>query len=343
MGPTLSRGAGLAVLLNQHARGVRGNTARRLKEAAPAASVIVTRTREEAEQAIEDALERGFKRIVAGGGDGTVTAVATTIRHHVQQMRAKNPGALLPLPELGVLRLGTGNAVAELLGGTSAADDLRRMAESTRPTTTQLDLIDCEGVFSPFVGFGYDAQILNDFISIKDAAKFAPWKKLVGTPAGYLIAAFGKSIPAQLLRKQDVEVRVVNAGSRVLRCTPHGLFERDIAPGQVLYQGPIRMLSAGTVPYYGFRFKMFPFARRVPGLLQLRIATTGVAEAVRNLPSIWQGTHDSASIEDYLLEAVQVRFSEPMPFQVGGDAAGYRREITFGVAPEAFKALDLAA
>lgn len=343
MGQTFSRGAGLAVLLNQHARGVRTNTARRLKEAAPAASVIVTRTREEAEQAIEEALERGFKRFVAGGGDGTVTAVATTIRHHVQQMRAKNPGAQLPLPELGVLKLGTGNAVAELLGGTSAPDDLRRMAESTRPSTTQLDLIDCEGVFSPFVGFGYDAQILNDFIALKEAARFAPWKKLVSTPAGYLIAAFAKSIPAQLLRKSDVEVRVVNAGSRVLRCTPHGLFERDIAPGQVLYQGPIRMLSAGTVPYYGFRFKMFPYARRVPGLLQLRIATTGIGEAVRNLPSIWRGTHDSASIEDYLLEAVQVRFSEPMPFQVGGDAAGYRREITFGVAPEAFKALDLAA
>src|SRR5688500_11899424 len=103
MGQTFSRGAGLAVLLNQHARGVRASTAARLKEAAPAASVIVTNTREEAEAAIEEALTRGFKRIVAGGGDGTVTAVATTIRHHVNAMRAKNPGATYSLPELGVL------------------------------------------------------------------------------------------------------------------------------------------------------------------------------------------------------------------------------------------------
>ena len=86
---------------------------------------------------------------------------------------------------------------------------------------------------------------------------------------------------------------------------------------------------------------MFPFARTMSGLMQLRIATTGVGEAIRHLPGIWKGTYESGSIEDYLCEAVQVRFSEPMPFQVGGDAAGYRREITFGVAPEAFRALDL--
>ena len=341
MGHTFSRGAGLAVLLNQHARGVRRSTARQLKEAAPAASVIVTNTREEAELAIQDALDRGFRRIVAGGGDGTVTAVATTIRNEVAARRLKNPGVSMPLPELGVLKLGTGNAVADVLGGTNPSEDLRRMASA--PSVTDLDLIDCEGVHSPFVGFGYDAQILNDFISIKDATRIKPLKKFVGSPAGYLLAAFGKSAPKQVLRRSEVEVRVINAGSRVFRCTPHGIFERPVAPGQVLYQGPIRMLSAGTVPYYGFKFKMFPWARRMNGTMQLRIATTGVAEAVRHLVPIWRGTYDSASIEDYLVEAVQVRFSEPMPFQVGGDAAGYRREITFGVSPEAFRALDLAA
>ena len=343
MGQTFSRGAGLAVLLNQHARGVRASTARRLKEAAPSASVIVTNTREEAEIAIEEALKRGFRKIVAGGGDGTLTAVATTIRHHVEAMRLANPGANLPLPELGVLKLGTGNAVSDLLGGTNASEDLRRMAALTEPSTTSLDLIDCEGVTSPFVGFGYDAQILNDFIFIKERARPNIVKRIVGTPPGYLIAAFGKSAPAQIMRKHEIEVRVINAGSRVVRCTPHGMFEREVAPGQVLYQGPIRMLSAGTVPFYGFRFKMFPYARKVPGLMQLRISTTGVAEAMRHLPAIWRGTYDASSIEDYLVEAVQVRFSEPMPFQVGGDAVGYRREITFGVAPEAFRALDLAA
>lgn len=336
---TFAPGAGLAVLLNEHARGVRASTAKKLKEAAPAASVIVTRTRQEAEDAIRDALSRGFRRIVAGGGDGTVVAVATTIRNQVDELRAKDPS--VTLPELGVLKLGTGNAVADLLGGRTPAEDLRRMAESRSPSTTDLDLIDCEGVQAPFVGFGYDAQILNDFVFLKENARPAFTRRLVGSLPGYLVAAFGKSIPNQLMRQRDVEVRVVNAGRRVLRCTPHGLFEREVAPGQVLYQGPVRMLSAGTVPYYGFKFRMFPYARRERGLMQLRIATTGVGEAVRNLVSVWKGTFDSPSVEDYLVEAVQVRFSEPMPFQVGGDAAGYRREITFGVAPEAFRALEL--
>lgn len=338
---TFAPGTGLTVLLNRHARGVRESTANRLKEAAPAASVILTRTREEAEDAVRDALSRGFKRIVAGGGDGTLVAVATTIRNQVNEMRATDP--TLPLPELGVLKLGTGNAVADVLGGRNPAEDLRRMAANQIPSTTDLDLIDCEGVQAPFVGFGYDAQILNDFIQMKDAARPALVKKIVGSAPGYLLAAFGMSIPKIMTRKREVEVRVVNAGRRVYRATHHGLFPREVAPGQVLYQGPIRMLSASTVPFYGFRFRMFPFARTMPGLMQLRVATTGVGECVRCLPAIWKGTHESSTIEDYLVEAVQVRFSEPMPFQVGGDAAGYRREITFGVAPEAFRALDLAA
>jgi diacylglycerol kinase family enzyme len=340
MGHTFAPGAGTTVLVNHHARGVRSSTARRLKEAAPAASVILTHTREEAEDAIRNALACGFRRIVAGGGDGTVSAIATEIRNQVNELRQTNPGQALP--ELGVLKLGTGNAVADVLGGCrNFADDLRRMAANVNPQTTDLDLIDCEGVQSPFVGFGYDAQILNDFITMKNRARPEIVKKIVGTAPGYLLAAFGMSLPKQIMRKRDAEVRVINAGRRVFRATPHGLFARDIAPGQVIYQGPIRMLSAGTVPYYGFKFRMFPYARTMPGLMQLRVATTGAPEAIANLPGIWRGTYDSSSVEDYLLEAVQVRFSEPMPFQVGGDAAGYRREITFGVAPEAFRVLDL--
>lgn len=341
MGHTFGPGTGLVVLVNQHARGVRAATAGRLKKVAPGASVIVTRTREEAEDAIRDALSRGFRRIVAGGGDGTLVAVATTIRNQVNAMRAENPSVVVPLPELGVLKLGTGNAVSDMLGGRSASEDLRRMSTLVAPSTTDLELIDCEGVQAPFVGFGYDAQILNDYVDLKASARGWPMKQLMGGLQGYLVAAFGKSVPKQILRKGEVEVRVINAGGTVYRATPHGLFPQDVAPGQVLYQGPIRMLSAGTVPFYGFRFTMFPFARQMPGMMQLRVATTGVGEAVSHLWPIWQGRYESGTIHDYLCEAVQVRFSEPMPFQVGGDAAGYRREITFGVAPEAFRALDL--
>ena len=184
--------------------------------------------------------------------------------------------------------------------------------------------------------------ILNDFVQLKANAKLPGYKQVVGSLPGYLIAAFGKSIPKQLLRKADAEVRVINAGGRVYRCTPNGVEARDIAPGQPLYEGPVRMLSAGTVPYYGFKFRMFPFSRHSRGLMQLRIARTGVGEAVSHLVGIWRGTYQTPTIEDWLVEAVQVRFSESMPFQVGGDAAGYRREITFGVAPEPFEALSLS-
>jgi hypothetical protein len=37
---------------------------------------------------------------------------------------------------------------------------------------------------------------------------------------------------------------------------------------------------------------------------------------------------------------VSIRFAKPMPFQVGGDAAGYRSEVRFQIAPESVELVD---
>ena len=121
-------------------------------------------------------------------------------------MRLENPALSVSLPELGVLKLGTGNAVADLLGGTNPSEDLRRMAAHRVPSTTNLDLIDCEGIQAPFVGFGYDAAVLNDYVALKDGARDPRLRKVVDGLPDYLAAAFGMSVPKQLSRRREVEV-----------------------------------------------------------------------------------------------------------------------------------------
>lgn len=317
---------------------------------APGAQIYFSRTKEQAEAYLKDALARGYNRVIAGGGDGTLMTVATAVRREVDAIRARmadpdsdtDPRELYPLPELGVLRLGTGNAVAEMLSAGDPVRDMHKLLGLPTVPLTRLDLLEVEKQSAPFLGFGYDALVLNEYEAVKRAAKSPFMRAMLEGVQGYLYAAFAKAVPKQLFRRRRVVARVMNGGGKVYSVSySHGLHEVDVGEGELFYSGPITMLSCGTVPMYGFKFTMFPFARILPGFAHLRIARTGLYETLRNLPSVWRGTFSSPTIEEYLVESVRIRFSEPMPLQIGGDAAGYRRDIVLRVHDEPFHVLDL--
>ena len=104
------------------------------------------------------------------------------------------------------------------------------------------------------------------------------------------------------------------------------------------------MAACSTVPFYGFGLKAFPFADTSPGMLQLRIATeVPVSTLVWNVKSIWSGNFDHPGLLDFHADRVAIRCDRPVPLQVGGDAAGERDEITFGIAPDPVELVDFAA
>ena len=49
------------------------------------------------------------------------------------------------------------------------------------------------------------------------------------------------------------------------------------------------VVGAGTVPYFGYKFRVFPFARMMPQLMNLRITTLGAFSTLMHLPKIWRG------------------------------------------------------
>jgi diacylglycerol kinase family enzyme len=103
------------------------------------------------------------------------------------------------------------------------------------------------------------------------------------------------------------------------------------------------MAAASTVPFYGFGLKAFPFAQSRPGMLQLRVATElSVPTVMWNLQRIWSGEFAHPGLLDFHAERVAIRFERPMPLQVGGDAEGWREEVTFGMAPEPVELVDFS-
>jgi diacylglycerol kinase family enzyme len=100
------------------------------------------------------------------------------------------------------------------------------------------------------------------------------------------------------------------------------------------------LVAAGTIPFYGYALRMFPFAGMHPGHLQLRVGTVNPLAAVANLRALWRGEWFPSTIHDFHAVAVSVRAARPMPLQIGGDAAGERTSVEFRMSSKRVELVD---
>ena len=89
----------------------------------------------------------------------------------------------------------------------------------------------------------------------------------------------------------------------------------------------VRIVAASTIPFYGFGFRMFPYAEDRADRMQLRVSTISPVEFVREFRGIWRGDYESESILDYLIDEVEIEIDPPTPFQIGGDEQGERESV----------------
>lgn len=337
----------VAVLLNANAKRVSEKVRRSLSHVVPESDLFLTHTFEEARRVAETVVDRRYQTVFTGGGDGTFCGFLNEIHNVIERRRAANPFAIVRQPRFGVLKLGTGNALASLCGASSASgdgilDDVLRARANEVPGVVKLELVSTEGKRAPFAGVGVDAGILNHYVELKHAASKGPFGKLVVGGAGYALAIAARSLPTYLFSaRPNVEIK-----SRALayRVGPDGKpIGPAYGPGAVLYHGPALFAAAGTVPCYGFNFRVFPFAGLRRGMMHLRIVDVPIPSILPNIyPSAWEGRWFPEGMHDFLAEDVEIRVDRKVPFQVGGDAEGYRDSVRLSIWKNTVELLDFS-
>ena len=188
--------------MNANAGRINPRLARALRAAVPADRLHLTETPEHAQEVLTRCVEDEVGTVFAGGGDGTIVGVINGLARHSGEA---------PLPKVGVLRLGTGNALAHWLGSRSPLSDLRQWQGGRVHRAIPVSMVEVDGTWFPFGGLGHDAAILNDYNALKSQWMGRPaWRLLKGVP-GYLAAGFLKTLPNWMGRPRP-RVRIFNLG-----------------------------------------------------------------------------------------------------------------------------------
>ena len=313
------------VVLNANAGRVTPRLARSVRRVVGRDHVFLTESTDHAQEVLELCVEREYQTIFAGGGDGTIVDTINTLDQH------SSTGTRVPA--VGVLRLGTGNAIARWLGsGRNPIRDIATYAAGDVHKSVPLRMVQCEGTLFPFGGVGYDAAVLNDYYALKNRFAHTALKGLCSGFTGYLLAGLGVTVP-HYMRRPAPEVTVINLGRPAWRIGPDGKEAGEPIPtGGVLYRGPATFLGTSTSPVIGYGLRFFPYASERSGRFQLRILNISALESAWFLPAAARGTFQHPRLHDFYADRVRVLVDEAMPFQLGGDPKGYRNELVFELA-----------
>jgi diacylglycerol kinase family enzyme len=336
VGVGTARGARAAVLLNANAKQVTPRVLDALASVVPSEDLYLSSSADEANRIAADVVARRYATVFTGGGDGTFVSWVNRILDQAQRRAA-------PHPAFGVLALGTGNAVAEVVGARERCHvSAIRSWRAGQAPVRRLPLLACGGRRTPFAGAGVDAALVNDYNWLKSRLAGTALRPLALGIPGYFAAGLVRTAPRALTERRTPYCEIVNVGAPAWRLAPDG---RPVGPpighGELLHAGPCMLAAASTVPFYGFGMKAFPHAFRRPGHMQLRVMTrVPVATVLRNLPRIWSGEFAHPALLDFHAERVTVTFERPVPLQIGGDAEGWHERIELGMTGEVVDLVD---
>lgn len=330
----------IAVVVNGRAKNVTSEVISTLDQILKGGDLFVSRSLEDARQIAKTLVDRGYGTVLTGGGDGTFTVMVTEV---VREARRSGR----PLPRFGLLKLGTGNSLAWVVGARDVkrrglGADIQRLSQDAG--SRSMRLIEVENIISPFCGLGADAQVLSDYTWMKDHLSRTPLRRVAAGPLSYGLAAIARSLPQQLFGSL-AHCRIVNTGGEAVRMGAKGsVLGRPIQRGEVLYEGAIRLAALSTIPYYGYGLRMFPYAEERPDRMHLRATTLSPVQFLRHFAEIWRGTYDdTGTLFDYLVESVTLEVDPPTAFQVGGDLRGERSRIDVVLSPTPIELVDFYA
>ena len=310
-------------IVNGNARRLGRRLRAKLERALPN-RVRFTMSLDDARATIHAEIRRGCDLMILGGGDGTVVMGLTLIREACR-------GAGKPEPAIAIVRLGSGNAIADAVGASQdvAADFEGYLRGHAR--WQRLPLIDVLGVRAPFVGMGVDAQLLEDQEAVGRVVDLVPGaRRLVGGAARYALSVALRSMPRFAIGERP-RATVTNLGEPAIEMARTGPTGRQEPTGQVLWQGACTLVAGATIPFFGFGLKMFAFAERTSGRFQLRCGDVGLFEILRNTPAAFRGEYFSERVTDFLCDRVAIELDREAAIEAGGELLGRKRRVELAI------------
>ncbi len=331
----------VAVVVNGNAKNVTRDVIETLDQILLGGDLFVSRHLDEGRQIAQTIADRGYGTVLTGGGDGTFTFMVSEV---IRACKARGR----PCPRFGLLRLGTGNSLAWVVGASSAkgrglAADIQRLREEagSRP----MRLVEVNDVLSPFCGFGIDAVVLHNKEATKASMMRIPIVKQYASGAVlYAVSTLTRTFPQYLLQ-QVPHCRIINEGEDAFRIGYGGrVVGAPIPKGSVIFEGKSKIVAVSTIPYYGFGLRAFPYAEERPDRMSLRLSMVSVPQFIRNFRAIWNGElQDPKIITDFMVEDIRVEMDPPTPFQIGGDPYGTLSSARLRLSREPIQLVDFYA
>jgi diacylglycerol kinase family enzyme len=330
----------IAVVVNGNAKNVTAEVIATLDQLLLGGDLFVSGSLEEADEIAKVLVSRGYGTVLTGGGDGTFSVMVTKVFAEAVRQQAE-------LPRFGFLKLGTGNALAHVVGASGSgrgdlAADIRRLRADAG--SREIGLVEVDGEMAPFCGFGVDAMVLEDYAAVKRLLSGTLLERLGSGPLGYTLSTLTRSLPRSLVRRPTRCV-IINRGAECYRVGQSGIITgAAIQMGEVVFEGPARLVGVATIPYYGYGFRAFPFAEERPDRMHLRISNLSAPTVVRHLSEIWRGEYQHPDkVSDFLVQNVEIRMDTPTPFQIGGDFRCEATQMQVALAPRRIRLVDFYA
>jgi diacylglycerol kinase family enzyme len=329
----------VAVVVNGNAKQVTAELVESLDQIVQSGDLFVSRNLEEGRDIARTIVERGYPTVLTGGGDGTFVQMVSWVVRYAEELGK-------PFPRFGLLKLGTGNALAWVLGaqnprGRGVVADLARLRREGG--SRQLRLLEIDDQLTPFAGLGADAIALSHYNALRDVVHHSALRHVVSGPLLYSVSLLGRTVPHYLV-SSSIRVRVINQGAPAIRMGQDGRpVGKPIEPGETIYAGPVRMLAFSTIPYWGWGARIFPYAEERDDRFNLRVVNIGSLSAVLNVRKIWQGAYRSERLHDFLVERMLIQCAKPTPLQIGGDEVGMREQIQVSLSKLPIQVVDYYA
>lgn len=327
-----------AVLLNAQAKRWTGELHEDVLRYVPRRDLHLTDDFHQAERTVDKLLADDYDVIFTGGGDGTVVYLVNAIERRIASGKLERDKA----PDVGILRMGTGNALATYVDCKDILEDLRALRSGASLRRYPIHMLEGAAGLFPFAGFGWDADILTDYESLKDAVHDTALENYATGLGGYAASIALKTIP-KAISQSRAKMVMRNLGDVAYKIEYDGTVIDELGPGDIMYEGSFRICSAASIPYWGFKIRMFPHADAIPGMFQVRAFDGPVREVLTNLRSFWRGEMREEFMVDYIASHIEVEMPDgPIPYQVAGDAAGMEKRIEWKTFDHASKLASVA-